>query len=166
MGKTAKDIMTKNVIVVEEDMKVYRLIELFNDNKIGGVPVVNKDRDLVGIVTKSDVLGLFLDFDIDLKLKIGLNDTLDLEEGESSAEAVPETETEVKYIMTPNPITISEDTPIEKLAEIMIDKKIHRIIIIKDNSIVGIISPIDLLHYLAGRGKNEWESEKRKRKEE
>ncbi len=155
MGKTAKDIMTKDVIVVEEDMKVYRLIELFNDNKIGGMPVVNKERELVGIVTKSDILGLFLDFDIDLKLKIGLNDILNLKKEEDSAEDVPETETEVKYIMTPNPITISEDTPIEKLAEIMIDKKIHRIIITRDKSIVGIVSSIDLLHYLAGGGENE-----------
>jgi len=155
MEKTAKDIMTKDVIVVEEDTKVYRLIELFNDNKISGVPVVNKQKELVGIVTKSDVFGLFLDSDIDLKLKIGLNDILDLEEEESSSEVVPETEIEVKYIMTPNPITTSEDTSIEKLAEIMIDKKIHRIIITRDNSIVGIISPFDLLHYLAGRGENE-----------
>ena len=155
MMKTAKDVMTKSVIVVEEDMKVYRLMEILNENKISGVPVINKDGKLVGIVTKSDVLVTFLDFGIDLNLRIGLKDILELEQEKGSAEVKPETEMEINDVMTPNPITASEDTPIEKLAEIMIDKKIHRIIITKDNSIVGIISTLDLLHYVAGRSKDE-----------
>ena len=153
--KTAKGVMTKNVIVVEEDMKVYRLMEILNENKISGVPVINKDGKLVGIVTKSDVLVTFLDFGIDLNLRIGLKDILELEQEKGSAEVKLETEMEINDVMTPNPITASEDTPIEKLAEIMIDKKIHRIIITKDNSIVGIISTLDLLHYVAGRSKDE-----------
>jgi len=155
MMKTAKDVMTRGVIVVEEDMKVYRLMGILDDNKISGVPVINKDGKLVGIVTKSDVLGTFLDFGIDLNLKIGLKDILELEPEKGSAVIKPETELEVRDAMTPKPVTASEDTTIKKLAEIMIDKKIHRIIITRDNSIVGIISTLDLLHYVAGRSRDE-----------
>ena len=61
---------------------------------------------------------------------------------------------EVKDIMTPNPITSSEDASIEELAEIMIDNGIHRIIILKDEIIVGIVSPLNLLYHVAGRKKD------------
>ncbi len=151
----AKEIMTKNVITVQEDTKVLNLIEILNENKISGAPVVDKSGKLIGIVTKSDILGTFLDFDIDLNLKIDLKGIMEFARDKSVGTIVSETEVEVKDIMTPNPITAEEDTPIERLAEIMIDNRIHRIIIIKDESIIGIISPLNLLYYVAGRIKDE-----------
>jgi CBS domain-containing protein len=151
----AKEIMTKNVITVQEDMKVLSLIEILNENKISGAPVVDKSGKLIGIVTKSDILGTFLDFDIDLNLKIDLKGIMEFARDKSVGTIVSETEVEVKDIMTPNPITAEEDTSIEKLAEIMIDNRIHRIIIVKDESITGIVSPLNLLYYVAGRIKDE-----------
>lgn len=148
---TAKDIMTKNVVTIEEDMKVYELIELLAEKKISGVPVINKGKNLVGIVTKSDIMGFFLDFEIDLNVKIGLKDILEFEHEKSEAEITPERDMEIRKIMSLNPITATEDTPVEELAKIMVEKKIHRIIIIKDNSITGIVSPLDLLRFIAGR---------------
>jgi len=155
MSILAKEIMTKNVITVQEDMKVLSLIEILNENKISGAPVVDKSGKLIGIVTKSDILGTFLDFDIDLNLKIDLKGIMEFARDKSVGTIVSETEVEVKDIMTPNPITAEEDTSIEKLAEIMIDNRIHRIIIVKDESITGIVSPLNLLYYVAGRIKDE-----------
>jgi CBS domain-containing protein len=155
MSILAKDVMTKKVITVKEDMKVFDLIEIINENKISGTPVLDKDGKLIGIVTKSDILGTFLDFDIDLNLKIDLKGIMEFARDKSVGTIVSETEVEVKDIMTPNPITAEEDTSIEKLAEIMIDNRIHRIIIIKDESIIGIISPLNLLYHVAGRIKDE-----------
>ena len=65
MSKTARDIMTKNVIVVDESTSINALIEIFLENKISCAPVVKKKKKLVGIVTKTDVLGYFLDLDLD-----------------------------------------------------------------------------------------------------
>lgn len=148
---TAKDIMTKNVITIDENMKVYELIELLAEKSISGVPVINKQKELVGIVTKSDIMGFFLDFEIDLNIKIGLKDILEFKHEKSEAEITPERDMEIRKIMSINPVTATEDTPIEELAKIMVDRRIHRIIIMKDKSITGIVSPLDLLRFIAGR---------------
>ena len=52
MKETAKDIMTRKVIVVKKDMRVNDLIELFLKNKISCAPVVDRKKKLVGIVKK------------------------------------------------------------------------------------------------------------------
>ena len=77
MEKKARDIMTKNVIVVEEDAPISKLIETFLEHKISCTPVVNKKKKLIGIVTKTDVLGYFLDLDLDLTVKLGLRGILE-----------------------------------------------------------------------------------------
>ena len=53
MGKTARDIMTGNVIVVEDDMSINNLAGIFLEHKISCAPVMNKKKQLVGIVTKN-----------------------------------------------------------------------------------------------------------------
>ena len=65
-----------------------------------------------------------------------------------------ETDLKVNNIMTPNPITVDENTSIESLAKIMLDHNIHRLIIEKDSAIVGIISSRDTLYHVTGIDKN------------
>lgn len=155
MKKTAKDIMTRKVIMVKEDMMVNDLIELFLKNKISCAPVVDRKKKLIGIVTKTDIFGRFMDFDLDFTLKVGLKDILDSHPALSELEVSSETESTVGQIMTPNPITAGENTAIEKLAEVMIENGIHRLIIKRGGKIVGIVSTLDILYYIAGKTKNE-----------
>jgi len=54
----AKDIMTRNVVSVRRDTPVEEALELLLANRISGMPVVEKDMTLVGIVTEKDFLGL------------------------------------------------------------------------------------------------------------
>lgn len=155
MKKTAKDIMTRKVIVVKKDMRVNDLIELFLKNKISCAPVVDRKKKLVGIITKTDILGRFMDFDLDFTLKAGLKDILESHPDLSEVKVSSETVSKVGQIMTPNPITASENTAIGKLAEVMIENGIHRLIIKKVGKIVGIVSTLDMLYYIAGNTKNE-----------
>ncbi|MFC1558126.1 CBS domain-containing protein [candidate division KSB1 bacterium] len=156
LTRTARDIMTRDVVTVTEDMKIFSVIELLNEKKISGVPVVDKNDNLVGIVTKSDLLGNFIDQDIELSLNlsISLKDALGFQEPEKTEEKISVHEFEVKEVMSAESITATEDTPIEKLAEMMIDAKIHRIVIVDDNSISGIVSTHDMLYHLCGGKKN------------
>ncbi len=155
MKETARDIMTRKVIVVKEDMRVNDLIELFLKNKISCAPVVDRKKKLVGIVTKTDILSRFMNFDLDFTLKAGLKDILESHPDLSELKVSSKTETKVGQIMTPNPVTASENTAIEKLAEVMIENGIHRLIIKKVGKIVGIVSTLDMLYYIAGKTKNE-----------
>ena len=143
MSKTARDIMTRDVIVVDENMVINNLVEIFMKNKISSDPVVNKKKVLIGIVTKTDILGHLMDFDIDLSLHINVKDILErsLEHEEPILSTI--TDLTVGDIMIPNPITVHEDTSIEELATTMIDNNIHRLIITKNGDIAGIVSTID-----------------------
>jgi len=155
MSKTARDIMTKNVIVVDENTSINALIGIFLENKISCAPVVKKKKKLVGIVTKTDILGYFLDLDLDLTIKVGLKDILEYGSEHSDMEIFSDTEQTVGSIMARNPITAREDTTIESLAETMIDRNIHRLIILKGKKIVGLVSTLDILYHVAGIDKNE-----------
>ena len=154
MNKTAKDIMTRKVITVKEDLMVNDLIDLFLEKKISCAPVVDRKKKLVGIVTKTDIIGRFMDLDLDLTLKVGLKDILDSHADMSEFEVTTETELSVGQIMTPNPITAGENTTVEELAEIMIKNRIHRLIIKKSGKIVGIVSTLDVLYSVAGKAKH------------
>lgn len=54
----AKDVMTKNVIAVKKDMQIYEAIELLRENHITGVPVVEDDMTLIGVLSEKDVISL------------------------------------------------------------------------------------------------------------
>jgi len=154
MNKTAKDIMTKNVMAVREDISVGTLLDMFEKFSITAAPVVDIGQKLIGIVTKSDILGHFMDIEIHANLLKNLRDLIELDdEHKESAAANPNAQ--ISTIMTRDPITAEEDTPLEYIAKIMLEKHIHKIIITKGDSIVGIVSPIDFLYHIAGAGKNE-----------
>jgi len=150
----ARDIMTRNVIVVEEEASINNLIRIFIDNKISCVPVVNDKKLLMGIVTKTDVLSHCMDIDLHISVKDTLKDILEFSSKQRDLKTVPESEMKVRTIMTPNPITTGEDTPVETLANTMINKKIHRLIITRDNEITGIVSTLDILYHVAGIDKH------------
>lgn len=52
----AKDIMTTNVITVKSDAIIGELSKILLNNKVSGVPVVDKEEKLVGIVTEADII--------------------------------------------------------------------------------------------------------------
>ena len=155
VSKTAKDIMTKDVIMVEEDSSINHLIELFIKHRISCAPVINEKKELVGIVTKTDVLGYFLDLDLDVSLQTALQDILEFCSESDDMEALPEKPRKVYNIMTPNPVTTDEAATVKDLAHIMVDRKIHKLIVEKEGAIVGIVSTLDILHHIAEIEKNE-----------
>ena len=55
----AGDLMTKNVVSVKKDTPIYEALELLRKNDITGMPVIEDDKTLVGIITEKDVLKLF-----------------------------------------------------------------------------------------------------------
>lgn len=55
------DVMTESVITVGPETTVDQVAMLMAENKIGGLPVVNADDELIGIITESDILNVLLD---------------------------------------------------------------------------------------------------------
>ena len=146
--------MTRQVILARPDMRVNNLVEIFLQNKISCTPVADDDNNLVGIVTKTDILGHIMHIDLDLTLKVALKDILGAHHDGTEIEIASVADLRVDEIMTSNPITAEETTPVKELAAMMIDNAIHRIVIQREGKIVGIVSTLDLLYHVAGKHKN------------
>jgi CBS domain-containing protein len=143
----AADIMTKKVITVTPDTSVTDIAKLLMDNRISAVPVVENGRP-VGIVSEGDLLRqvepgaprqpkwLELVFS---------RDTLAAEYIHSHARSA-------RQIMTRNPITVMEDTPIGDIVDILESKRIKRVPVVDlGGHVVGIVSRSNLLHALVAR---------------
>ena len=58
---TVKDVMTRKVLSVSEDTPIEEAARIMADNKIGGMPVLNKEGKVVGIITETDLFKIFLE---------------------------------------------------------------------------------------------------------
>ncbi|MFO7928965.1 MAG: CBS domain-containing protein [Candidatus Humimicrobiaceae bacterium] len=150
MGQyTAEDIMNKNVIKINQNATVKELVKLLLDNKISGVPVVNNKGVLVGIVSKADLT--FHRNQAPFPLFFGPFENYVFFESKETLkkydkEFQKQLESKVKNIMTKDVKTVKSNTPISKLANIMIVNKINRIPVIdKKGKLVGIIARADML---------------------
>jgi len=145
--------MTRNVITVTSDLRVNELVDQFIKHKISSVPVLDKKGNLVGIVTKTDIIGHCMDMDLDLTVTLGLKDIMDSHPGLDNLSVTSETQLKARDIMTSNPVTARENTTVERLAEIMLEKRVHRLIIVKGKKLTGIVSTFDIISFVAGKNK-------------
>jgi CBS domain-containing protein len=133
----AKDIMTRDIQTATESMAIDDLCEIFQTKNIKGVPVVDAGGRLRGIVTESDV--------VFGGLGRGGNRFMSPAEGRLPGRG-PAT---VGEIMTEPAVSAEEDTPVEKIAEIMWKMRIHRIPICRKGRLTGIVSTLDICQALA-----------------
>ena len=138
MSMLVQDWMKKDVITIDEHASVIDAVHLLKEKNIGRLPVL-KNGKLVGIVTDRDLK----DF---TPSKATTLDIYELRYLLSKAL--------VKEAMTPDPITVPPDLPIEDVAVIMRDKKIRALpVMSKSGDLVGIITEaevFDLLVSLSG----------------
>ena len=153
----AKDLMTEKVVCVHPETPIPSLIKILIKNHINGAPVVDKDGKLVGVVSKTDIV----EYDEKISKKRGLSskksfysDTNGKQKKafEKISKSKGFGKTVVKDIMTSHVITAQADDTIDRLAKIMHDKKIHRIIIQDKGQVVGIVSTLDILHAVSTMG--------------
>jgi len=141
-----KDVMTPKVICIDADEGVLKAARLMLQNRISGLPVLDKEGELVGIVTEGDFLrrgelGTQRQRPKWLEFILG--------PGKLAEEYVQTWGGKVREIMTPDPWTIGEDETLEAVVEVMERRRIKRIPVTRAGRIVGIISRANLMHALA-----------------
>lgn len=140
----AKDVMTKDVITAREDTPVEQIANLMIEHRISGVPIVNGNDFLVGIVTEHDLLYKKKQpISISWIYNYGFYSTAKLEEERHKMEAKSASE-----IMTRAVFYISEQTPLSEVVRLMIDKGIKRTPVVRGRQLVGILSKADVLKIL------------------
>ena len=140
------DVMTWGVVSVEADASVERAARLMLQNKISGLPVVDAKGSLVGVVTEGDFLrrgeiGTQRRRPRWLELVIG--------PGRLATEYVHAAGRKVSEIMTPDPLTVTPDTPLDDVVDLMERRRIKRLPVLEDGKLVGIVSRANLMHALA-----------------
>jgi CBS domain-containing protein len=146
----ASEIMTPRVISVTPDTTITTAIQLMLDSHISGMPVIDGAGKLVGIVTEGDFLrrsetGTGRKRPRWLEFLVGPQ-TL-------ATDYVREHGRKVNEVMSPDPVTINEDTPLEEVVRIMERRRIKRLPVVRGNTVVGIISRANLMHALASLGR-------------
>lgn len=142
----AGDIMTRNVVSVDPDATVLQAVRLMLQHRISGLPVVDKAGNLVGIVTEGDFLRR-AETATERKRPRWLEFIMG--PGRLADEYVKSHARKVSEVMTPEPQTIGEDTPLEEVVQLMEKHRIKRLPVVRGKQLVGIISRANLLHALA-----------------
>jgi CBS domain-containing protein len=144
--QTVKDIMVKEVIAIQKDASVEELSSLLIENKISGVPVVDKNGKLVGIATEGDLIikDSDLHFPRYFKLLDGIIYLDSLNKFKKNLKKY--LGTKVEDVMTTDIKTVKEDTPVSEAANLMIRYNINRLPVMdeKDN-MTGIVTRADIV---------------------
>lgn len=145
---TAKDIMTRKVITVKTATPVSELAELLWAKKISGVPVVDDDGKLLGVVTESDLIDQNKKVHIPTVMTI-LDSMIFLESPTKlDKELKKMTGTTVGDIYTSEIITVTENTPMYEVATIMANKKLHTLPVVENDKLTGVIGKGDIIRNL------------------
>ena len=144
----ARDIMTHPVITVTPDTEIQDIVRLLFEARISGVPVVDEEQNLVGLVSEGDLVR---------HAGTGVE-----EEGQPAswlAFLASPAEKATSYVkrhgrfarevMTRKVHTVSEETSLPAIAKILEGRAIKRVPVVRQGKVVGIVSRANLLQGLA-----------------
>lgn len=141
---TVADIMTREVLTIRPEKTVRELASLLAHARISGVPVVDESGKLVGVVSQTDVAAYASHALPTSRDPHGYYQGVWCAPGEfpTMGEAL------VADIMAPYAYFAHEETSLIELADLMLDRRIHRILVLRSGQVVGIVSSLDLIRAL------------------
>lgn len=147
----ASDVMTTKVISIRPDATLTEMIKLMLDHRISGLPVVDKDGKLVGVVTEGDCLRR-----AETGTEVKRSFWRDMLTGSETLanEYIRSHGRKVSEVMTRDPISVSPDTDLSEVIHMMEKNRIKRVPVVKDGAVVGILSRANLLQTLSGLVRN------------
>ncbi|MFH1478936.1 MAG: CBS domain-containing protein [Candidatus Omnitrophota bacterium] len=140
----AKDIMSKDVVTVRPSLGIKDIYKIFKETRYGGFPVVDKNRKIIGMITKAEILSVLLPDYFDL-----LGDNImfidDFGTLDEEFESLPTFELFIaEDIMKKGAVTVEEDASLLKVVAMMRKKNVRRILVEKDGVLKGIITRSDI----------------------
>src|SRR3989338_3851721 len=148
-----KDIMTREVMSVHPDTPLLDTAKLIAEHNFDGVPVVDNDKKVVGIVTEYDLINKTSAVHLPT-LQVVLRNLPQFKEEESHFQEEI-LSLKVSDIMNKDPLTIEADLPYDEIIKLF--KEHHKVnpipVVDKEHKIIGVISRFDVLrpfHVLQG----------------
>lgn len=128
MTLLASDVMIKDVITVNDTTPLKEVTKMFGEKRITGAPVVNGAGELVGVLSETDII----------------------RKTTSIGAWSPNT---AGQIMTKPAVTIAPDETLQRVCELMHNRRIHRVVVAEGARIKGIITTMDILRAIAIQSK-------------
>ncbi len=141
----AGDVMTTQVVTVGPEAGVADVAKLMLDRRISGVPVVDGAGRLVGIVSEGDLMRRAELITERRPWWLALATSPE----EKARAYVKAHGLHVRDVMTKDAVTIDEDMPLDRIAELLEAHGIKRVPVMRDGRLVGIVSRANLLQGLA-----------------
>ena len=143
-----KDIMTTNVVTFSPDTDIASAAKVLLEKKINGAPVVDEQGAIVGILCQSDL--------IVQQKKFPIPSLFTLLDGFVSMTSMKRLEADIHKMsaatvadaMSPNPVTVTPETPIEDAVSLMVEKSLHTLPVTDGGQLVGILGKQDILRTL------------------
>ena len=144
--KRAKDIMTTDVIVANKNDIIANVANLLIKEKIGGLPVVDEENKVVGIISETDIMKKESHVDSPRMLNFiqGIIFLDDMKKFEDEMRAIAAYK--VEDLMSKDTITVNENDTFDYVANVMINKSINRVPVVDENNFLkGIICRYDII---------------------
>lgn len=146
---TARDIMTGIVYTVQADASLDEIVQLMTSQRISGVPVVDDDRHVIGMVSEADLVD-------EHKREAAIPRTLLYGVFPLPDDVLCEAARRGKMLraadlMSRPVVTATEETTLHELADLMVQHWINRVPVLRHGRLVGIVSRSDLVRALAQR---------------
>jgi len=116
----ASDIMTRKVYTIHPEASAQEAAQLLSQYRISGLPVVNADNKIIGMVTEADIIS-----------KVHRDGLC------------------VADIMSHKVVAVTEETPVGEIASLLTERKIKRVPVVNGDRLIGIVSRGDIVHAVA-----------------
>ncbi len=120
----AADVMVSDVLTVREDTPLKEVAALLKERKITGVPVVNAEGELRGVLSESDIV-------------------------RKTTSIGAWSPNNAGQVMTSNAVTVAPTETLQRVCELMYNRRIHRVIVAEGTQIRGIITTMDVMRAIA-----------------
>lgn len=150
---TVAEIMDREPATVSPDDEVRKVIEVLQTNDLPGVPVVDENRKVLGIITDSDLVISDEEADFHLPHYVNIMGGIVFLESmkhfeERARKAFAAT---AEDMMTPDPLTVGPDEPAEHAARLISEKHHNRLPVVdEEGRLVGVVTRVDVLAALTG----------------
>lgn len=142
----AREVMTRDVVTVNRAASVTDVARLLVEHKVSGLPVVDEEHRVVGMITEGDLIYKDKKVHMPAFLEI-LGGVIYLENPQRIVNDLKKmTATKVAEVMTSKVYTVKEDATMEDIATIMVERQVNRLPVVDQaGKLVGIISRQDLV---------------------
>jgi CBS domain-containing protein len=157
MKMKVKDFMIKDVISVRPDVTIKEVMKTFVDKKIGGLPIVNDEGILKGIITDGDILRAIKPIDRHIQDYFNLITYIEEQNMESRLSELAELPI-LRIAKTRGIVTVSPEDDMKQVVVILAKHHFKKLPVIdKGNKVVGVISRGDVIRNIQNTIINELE---------